>query len=158
MKTSRTGGLALALVGVLALAACGDDPAAAPADDVHSAPATAAAVDHAEIEEFARIRIPDSASELRSSSASAIDTSLYLSFAMDGAELDAFVRDAGFQSPPEPGVRALQVGAGRELGWDTDAVSEFLGHAEEVDGLVREVLVDLDAPDRPVIYLHAYTL
>lgn len=110
-----------------------------------------------EVERFARVDLPDSAEEVRYQSASAVDTSVYLSFAAPAEDYEAFLTASDFRARPEPGHDAMQAGAGEGLGWRLDDIQEFAGHEERVDGLVRQLLVDLDDPDRPVIHLHAFT-
>ena len=81
----------------------------------------------AEIERFARIRLPPSARDVEATSAVALDERLKLRFTMDRADVDAFVRDARF-SPPL--MRGYVPYASTELGWHLDRIRSTLGGHE----------------------------
>lgn len=146
----------LAVTFVVAATGCGGTSGAGEADSAEVR-TPQQALDLEQVEQFARIDLPDSAEEVRYQSASAADTSIYLSFAIPAQDYEAFLAGAAFSAAPEPDHDAMQVGAGEDLGWRLDDIERFAGHEERTDGLVRQLLVDLDDPDRPVVYLHAFT-
>jgi len=136
---------------VIALGGCGgeDDP------PVEREP-QASGPTRGEIESFARIKLPVSVTNLKAKQESGMDTAMFVSFAMDSRDLQGFIDGAKFSGPPQEGDRA--VADNESLGWNITGIERLVGHGEVEDGLGRNIVIDLDRPDRPVVYLEATTL
>lgn len=112
----------------------------------------------AQIERFAKVVIPASATNLHSLSRSALDSQLLVSFRLPAADLDAFVRSGSFRRTLTDGDRAIGASTGSELGWHVDRAKRVKGLADVRPGLGRNLVVVLDEPRQPVVYLEAATL
>lgn len=113
----------------------------------------------AQIERFAGVRIPASATNLRSSSRSAMDTQVLVSFSVPRADLSAFITSGKFRGTLTEGDRAIAASTGSALGWQLDQAKKVEGLADTSrPGLYRNVLVVLDDSERPAVYLEAGTL
>ena len=143
----------VALAGLLLLAGCerGNDSGRQP-----SGPASPE--QRTRLETFAGIKIPAGATEVEVDEAVGVDRSMLARFRISGDDLDRFVADAGMAKPPAPGVNALQPGAGKRLGWRIEEIREFRGYEETRPGFARQFLIDLDDPEHPVVYVHAFTV
>jgi hypothetical protein len=146
----------------LVFAGCGssDDPKPrSPAGDLRDLEQqTVDTATKAQLERFAEVRIPASATNLRSFSRSALDTQVLMSFRIPRADLDAFVRSGNFQGTLRDDYRAITTSAGEGIGWDLDKAKHVQGLADVKSGLGRNLLVVLDDPQRPAVYLEAATL
>ena len=117
-----------------------------------------------DVEEFAHVEIPASATGLRTFSESGIDTRMLASFRLPRRDLPAFIASGGFAAPLEAGERPSPIGGGEALAWRLDEIDRVAGLEEPVGdvyekiGVVRSVVVDLDRPDHVVVYLSAATL
>ncbi len=152
----RFGGFPAVLVALaVAMAACTGGGSSAPARSGESGPVTAA--QRAELESFARSKLPDGAVVADLDDRAALDRSVLTRFTIDRADLDRFVADAGMTRDPAPGVQPLQAGVGDGLGWKVDELADAVGYDDERDHVVRQFLVDLATPGRAVVYLHAFT-
>jgi len=156
------GTLVIALV--FALSGCGsgsDDPkprAAGGGDLRDIEKSTVDKATRAQIERFAKIRIPASATKLRSASRSAMDTQLLVSFVLPRKDLAAFVRSGHFGGELRDGDRAIASSVGSEIGWRLKDAKRVEGLAEIVHGLGRNLVVVLDDPQRPLVHLEAMTI
>lgn len=159
---ARLAVVAIAIGLLLAAASCGgsdDPPAREPARDLRDLEQTGIdKATKAQIEAFARIRIPASATALRLSSRSAMDTQLLVSFRLPAADLDAFVSSADFSRKLVDNDRAISSGVGTEIGWRLNEAERVKGLAETTTGRYRNLVVVLDDPRRPAVYLEAGTL
>jgi hypothetical protein len=152
--------LMLALASLL-LAACGGGDSGGerePAPPARGTPGTSSAnttePSRAEIEEFGRITLPESARDVEARMSSALDTGMFLRFVMDRQDVDAFVRSGNFDAKPN----YKPTYAYNEVGWHLDQVSNAVG-VEEFDGnFGRELVIDLDQPDVATVYLVASTV
>ena len=149
--------LVLGLCAVL-LTACAREGAGAPATAAPRDPAPSFSQDADLVEEFAGVTLPASTGDLQVGQLEGgIDDLLLARFSVDGGDLDAFVADAGFTGAPEPGRRVFSDDLGVGVpGWDVADAQEVLGHDENVDGFARQVVIDVDDPARPVVYLRAF--
>jgi len=104
------------------------------------------------------VRIPASATNMRSSSRSAMDTQLLVSFRLPREDLATFVRSGDFRGKLTEGDRAIASTAGSELGWHLDEAKRVKGLSDIRPGLGRNLVVVLDDPRRPVVHLETATL
>ena len=154
--------IAIALGLLLALAGCGgsDDPPPRPTGgdlrDLDRESADTAS--RAQIERFAKVRIPASATNLRSFSRDGLDTQLLVSFRLPAKDLPAFVRSGTFRGQLTEGDRAIAPNVGSELGWQLDDAKNVEGLSDVQAGLGRNLVVVLDDPQRPMVHLEAATL
>jgi hypothetical protein len=111
----------------------------------------------AELERFAEIRIPASATAVHSSYWSSMDTSVYIGVRLPRRAVRAFIRDGHFQGRLEPGRRTLFEPEGKELGWRLKGPAKVAGLQEIHGGLGRHLMVIYDDPQRPAVYLVAGT-
>lgn len=108
------------------------------------------------VEEFVGVTLPDSTAELEVSHWVGIDEAVAARFSLDRNDLDPFLASGDFEAPPRAGVRTVFVG--EQLGWQLDNIEHMLGHEELVDSFSRQLLIDVDDPQRPVVYVLASTL
>jgi hypothetical protein len=111
----------------------------------------------ADLERFAEIHIPASATAVHSSYSSSMDASVYIGMRMPRRAVRAFVRDGHFEGPLEPGRRTLFEPEGKELGWRLNGPAKVAGLQEVHGGLGRHLMVVYDDPQRPAVYLAAGT-
>jgi hypothetical protein len=112
----------------------------------------------ADLERFARIRIPASATAVRSSYWSSMDTTVYVGLRLPRSAVRAFVRDGHFNGSLKSGNRTLSGSEGKELGWRLTGPAKVAGLDEIQAGLGRNLMVVHDDPQRPAVYLSATTL
>ena len=169
---NRVAALALVGLAVIALAGCGgsDEPRdrRAERDPRRARDPFEAAGLHAEaknklsvrdIERFARVRIPKTATGLQSHYSRSMDASLIASFTIPREDLDAFISGSDFSASLEPGYRVMPPDAGKDLGWRLGELHRVSGLNEPVkDHLSRRVLVDLGTPGRATVYLSVTTV
>ncbi len=113
------------------------------------------------VESFARVTLPDSTTDLRvHREGRGMDDAVAAEFRIGAGDLERFIADAQFTEPPERGVVAVQ--SYPALGWELSKFetrpdrSTFLGHEENVNGFVRQVMIDVVDPQQPVVYLLAF--
>ena len=111
----------------------------------------------AEIERFARIRIPASATAVHSFYSSSMDTSVFVGMRLPRRAVRGFVRDGHFRDALAPGNRTLFEPEGKELGWRLTGPAKVAGLSEDQAGLGRNLMVVYDDPRRPAVYLVAGT-
>jgi hypothetical protein len=162
-RTARAVVAVLSIGLLLVVAGCGgdgNDPTPrAPAGDLRDLEhETLNKATKAQIERFAEIRIPASATNLRSSSRSAMDTQVLVSFRLPRKDLDAFVRSGNFRSTLVENNRAIVSGTGAKLGWQLEKAKRITGLRDVKPGLGRNLLIVLDESQRPAIYLEAASL
>jgi hypothetical protein len=116
------------------------------------------AIGRAEIERFARIRIPASATALRSYYTASMDTTVYVGLRLPRGAVRTFVRDGHFKDRLQPGNRTLLDPEGKELGWRLTGPAKVAGLEEIQAGLGRNLMVVYDNPRRPAVYLAVTTL
>lgn len=145
-----------ALLLALVVAGCGssDERGGDRATDGETRASTQS-IDRAEVERFAGIELPARIDDLQASKVPGpLDTSITARFTIPPEAL------AGLRSlisePLEEGYRT--VGDRPKLGWKVEDSKRFLGASDIVKGVGRNVLVDLDQPSRPVVYLVASTV
>jgi hypothetical protein len=112
----------------------------------------------ADLERFARISIPASATAVHSSFSSAMDTTVYIGMRLPRGAVPSVVRAGHFKGPLRPGYRALLDPEGKELGWRLKSPATLAGLDEIHAGLGRNLMVVYDDPQRPAVYLSATTL
>lgn len=108
------------------------------------------------VEEFVGVTLPHSTADLEVYQWVGIDEAVAARFLLDPNDLGAFLASGDFEAPPREGVRPIF--AGEQLGWQLDDIEHMLGHDEVVDSFSRQLLIDVDDPQRPVVYLLASTL
>ncbi|MDP8908970.1 MAG: hypothetical protein M3N47_07605 [Chloroflexota bacterium] len=160
---ARAAATALAIGLLLAAAGCGggsDEPAArTTGDDLGGLDRRSVdTATRAQIERFAMVRIPASATNLRSSWRDAMDTQLLVSFRLPREDLAEFVRSGNFRGKLTEGDRAIASSVGSELGWRLGEAERVAGLSDTRSGLGRNLVVVLDDPRRPVVHLQAATL
>jgi hypothetical protein len=111
----------------------------------------------ADLERFAEIHIPASATAVHSSYWSSMDTSVYIGMRLPRRALRAFLRDGHFKGPLEPGSRTLFEPEGKELGWRLKGPAKVAGLQEIHAGLGRHLMLVYDDPQRPAVYLAVTT-
>ena len=111
----------------------------------------------AEIERFARIRIPANATAVHSFFSSSMDTSVFVGLRLPRRAVRGFVRDGHFRDALQPGNRTLFEPEGKELGWRLTGPAKVAGLSEVQAGLGRNLMVVYDDPQRPAVYLVAST-
>lgn len=161
VRRSVLAALAAGIV-VLVAAGCGagnDDPSRTDARDLRDLERTGVdMLSEAQIERFARVRIPPSATNLRSLSRSAMDTQLLVSFRLPREALAEFVASGNFRGELTEGDRAIGSTVGEQLGWRLGGAKRIEGLADVGDGLGRNLVVVLDDPQRPAVHLEVATL
>lgn len=111
----------------------------------------------AELEGYARIKLPPSATGLEVHCDGFMDRRVRARFTIARRDLRRFIHTANFRGALVKGERPFHDGEVKELGWRVDAIDRVLGLNEEaVDPVVRHIIVDLDRPDNPVVYLQAF--
>lgn len=157
---------ALLLTATLLLAGCGDgydssgDRRTAPGPGEPFAGLPEEGVDQLsreQVERFASVELPPRAGKLRTYHSSDIDTTMLVSFAIDRPGMEQFVADSGFEGGLKTGAMPLAAPEGGQLGWRLEQIKSAAGAADRTaTGVYRRVTVDLDDPDRPVVYLMAF--
>jgi hypothetical protein len=71
----------------------------------------------AQLERFAHIRIPATATAVRSFYSSSMDTTVYIGLRLPRSAVHTFVRQGRFKRPLRPADRTLFEPVGTELGW-----------------------------------------
>jgi hypothetical protein len=111
----------------------------------------------AEIERFARIRIPANATAVHSFFSSSMDTSVFVGLRLPRRAVRDFVRDGHFRDALRRGNRTLFEPEGKELGWRLTGPAKVAGLSEVQAGLGRNLMVVYDDHERPAVYLVAST-
>ena len=111
----------------------------------------------ADLESFAEIRIPASATAVHSSYWKSMDASVYIGMRLPRRAVRAFIRDGHFEGRLEPGRRTLFEPEGKEIGWHLKGPAKVAGLQEIHGGLGRHLMVIYDDPQRPAVYLAAGT-
>jgi len=113
-----------------------------------------------QIESFAEVELPASASGLRSAVIDGfMDDAIEVSFTLPADELDPFVRASGFEPPLEDGFNPLGPLAGRALGWKLPADAQVRGLEEVTSADFGRSLAVTDAGEgRVTVYLTASQL
>lgn len=160
---ARAAAIALAIALLLVAAGCGggsdDPPARTTGGDLDGLERRSVdAATRAQIERFAKVRIPASATNLRSASRAAMDTQLLVSFRLPREDLAEFVRSGNFRGELNEGDRAIASSVGSELGWRLQEAERVAGLSDVRSGLGRNLVVVLDDPRRPVVHLEAARL
>lgn len=102
--------------------------------------------------DYAGIELPPGASEVQATMfPGPLDDSIALRFTIPRSQLDAL--RSILSEPLEEGYRTVPDRP--NLGWETEDSDRVLGASDIVNGIGRDVLVDLDLPGRPVVYLTA---
>jgi len=163
-KVARSIAAAAAVVGLLLVAAgCGAE-AGAPAPRTTPVPRSLSDLDrttmdeatHEQLEAFAQIEIPASATEVRSFSRGAMDTQLLVSFRLPAAALDAFVASGRFGGVLTEEDLTIVPSLGAQIGWRLADAKRVEGLSDNTsDGLSRNLVVVLDDPRRPWVHLEA---
>jgi hypothetical protein len=116
--------------------------------------ATTMTIDREEAERFAGIELPAQLSDLQARRVvGPMDESITMRFTVPPEEVDGL--RSILTEPLEEGRR--KVPDMPELGWEIEDSERFLGASDILDGIGRRVLVDLDVPGRPVVYITAGT-
>lgn len=101
---------------------------------------------------YARVELPPGASDGQATVfPGPLDDSIALRFTIPRSQLDAM--RSILSEPLEEGYRTVPDRP--DLGWETEGSDRVLGASDIVDGIGRDVLVDLDVSGRPVVYLTA---
>jgi hypothetical protein len=111
----------------------------------------------ADLERFAEIHIPASATAVHSFYSSSMDTSVFVGMRLPRRAVRGFVRDGHFRDALQPGNRTLFEPEGKELGWRLTGPAKVAGLSEDQAGLGRNLMVVYDHPQRPAVYLVAST-
>jgi hypothetical protein len=155
---ARTLAIAVVAAVALALAGCRDSSRENSRDFDRLEAHGTDKLSRAEIERFARIRIPASATALRSYYTASMDTTVYVGLRLPRGAVRTFVHDGHFRGRLQPGNRTLFVPEGKELGWRLTGPAKVAGLEEIQAGLGRDLMVVYDDPQRPAVYLSATTL
>ena len=111
-----------------------------------------------QIEGFGSVKLPARAERLRTYHSSAIDTTMLVSFAIDRAGMEQFVADSGFEGGLKTGAMPLAAPEGGQLGWKLADIERAAGAEDRTaKGVYRRITVDMGNPQRPVVYLMAFT-
>jgi len=162
-RVARSIAAAVVVVGLLlVVAGCGDE-AGSPAPRTTPVPRSLSDLDRTtkdeatrkQLEAFAQIKIPASATDLRSLSHSAMDTQLLVSFRLPAAALDAFVASGRFGGVLTDEDRAIAQHIGAQIGWRLAAAKRVKGLSDDSSTLSRNLVAVLDDPRRPWIHLEA---
>jgi hypothetical protein len=145
-------------VAALALAGCGDSSRESSRDLDRLEAHGTDKLTRAEIERFARIRIPASATALRSYYTASMDTTVDVGLRLPQGAVRTFVRDGHFKDRLQPGNRTLFDPEGKELGWHLSGPAKVARLEEIQAGLGRNLMVVYDDAQRPAVYLSATTL
>jgi hypothetical protein len=153
----------LAVALTLSLAACSDDEP----DNEGRIKVDCSETSAATVENFARAPIPKGATSLEVFCSGFTDTLVRARIVMPRRDLRRFLRDAGFSAPPRRGVRPFTERADDPPTWQIKRIEHVLGHEEDclavktkacASGLAgRKIVVDLDTPNRAIVYLQAFT-
>lgn len=109
------------------------------------------------IEQFAKIELPPEAKILDAREDGLTDTSVSVRFTVDRDGLERFVEERRVHQAARARLPTLRGQLRQRPGWRVERHRRVLGHDEVVGDLGRKVLVSLDDPDRPVVYLIAGT-
>jgi hypothetical protein len=133
------------------LAGCGDDAG----DRAGSPRSELQTISPAELERNAGVELPSGLSDFRAQKeVGALDDSISASFTIPRDALDSM--RSILSEPLEEGFQAISDRP--SLGWEVEDSGRFLGGGDIVKGVGRNVLVDLDVPGRPAVYLVAGTV
>jgi hypothetical protein len=156
MRFSAARGLNFCLLlAVLLLGGCGgsDDPGATAGRDGGRYKATP--IDREEFERFAGMDLPDELSDLQAArQPGPLDDSVTARFAIPRENVDKL--RSILSEPLEEGYRAIPDTPGLNL--QTGKIKRLLGASDVVGGVGRSVVVDVDDPDRAVVYVLAGTV
>jgi hypothetical protein len=112
-------------------------------------------IDRAEVERYAGVELPSGLSGFQAQkSVGGMDDSISATFTIPRDAVDSM--RSILTEPLEEGFRTI--GDEPSLGWKIQDSKRFLGASDFVNGVGRDVLVDLDVPGRPTVYLTAGTI
>ncbi|GII81499.1 hypothetical protein Sru01_64810 [Sphaerisporangium rufum] len=110
-----------------------------------------------EITRFARLDMPPHPSDVQTGGESGIDRLVLLRFSAPATEVRDFLTGSGFPAPKK-GAQGVQSDLGTRLGWGLDELSGTEGASDDTGDLVRQVTIDRSTPDRPTVYVAAFTV
>lgn len=111
-----------------------------------------------EVERFGSVKLPANARRLRTFHSRALDTMMLVSFEVDRPTMEQFVADSNFEGGLKTGAMPLAAPEGGQLGWKLHEIERAAGAEDQTaNGVYRRLTVSLDNPQRPVVYLMAFT-
>ena len=146
---------AILLSGPIVLAACGSKPIMPVPTTVPPAPASTATPDafRVKVEAVARIKLPESASDLHAEFIDAQNSRAIVRFTIPAADLSLTLRMAGYKLPLSEGNANLLMNHKELAWWQPRAAKVLAGGLQGESGFVRRIGVDKTDPLHYIVYL-----
>ncbi len=115
------------------------------------------ALDRATIEQYARIMLPASATDIHSYTESGIDRIIYVRFTLPASDLDQFLRDSGYTEPLRNNYNPIPVWTKEEFDWwHADQAQSFRDGKASEPSFWKNIFVDTSDPQTYIVYLEHF--
>ncbi|HLK96162.1 MAG TPA: hypothetical protein VK364_00195 [Hymenobacter sp.] len=116
-------------------------------------------LDRATIEQYARIKLPASATDIHSYTESGMDRIIYVRFTLPAGDLEQFLRDARYTEPLRNNYNPIFTDAQEQFDWwQTDQAQSFRGIKASEPSFAKNILVDTSDPQTYIVYLEHFEL
>ncbi len=121
---------------------------------------TGETIDRTTIEDYARIKLPQTATNIHAHTERGIDSLILLKFSLLPAALPQFLAKSGFQSGLKDGYNPLQFNEPDQTNpwWTPQNATVFAGIASGHGQFIRHIFVDQTNPTSYIIYVEAYSM
>ncbi len=117
------------------------------------------ALDRATIEQYARIKLPASATDIHSYTESGMDRIILVRFTLPATDLSQFLRDAGYTEPLRNNYNPLSAWNGYDLPWlQPESAANFAGGIASELSFAKRIFVDTSDPQTYIVYLEHFEL
>ncbi len=117
------------------------------------------ALDRATIEQYARIKLPASATDIHSYTVSGIDRAILVRFTLPSTDLSEFLRDAGYVETLRAGYNPISSWPREKLEWwKSDQTNEFRGGSVMEPSFWKNIFVDTSDQQTYIVYLEHFEL
>ncbi|HLK96163.1 MAG TPA: hypothetical protein VK364_00200 [Hymenobacter sp.] len=116
-----------------------------------------APLDRATIEQYARIKLPASATDIHSYTESGMDRIILVRFTLPAGALEQFLRDAGYSEPLRNNYNPVSAWPEEKFDWwNPDQAQSFRGGKAAEPGFWKNIFVDASDPQTSIVYLEHF--
>jgi len=122
---------------------------------------TGETIDRTTIEDYARIKLPQTATNIHAHTERGIDSLILLKFSLPPADMPQFLAKSGFQSGLKDGYNPLQWKEPDQTNpwWTPQNATVFAGIASGQSGqFIRHIFVAQTNPTSYIVYVEAYSM
>jgi len=111
-------------------------------------------LDQATIEQYARIKLPASATDIHSYTESGMDRIIYVRFTLPASDLEQFLRDSGYSEPLRNNYNPISAWPKKRFDWwHADQAQSFRGGEVSEPSFWKNIFVDTSDPQTYIVYL-----